>query len=144
MTDTLIKNGMNITKFTDQTNDGLAKLLPPYTFRYNPVDMPFAQDIETISAVIDYVLADEHVDSLGFIICQQEMFTPLCSGIAHALVGAKNKYNKPVAVAMIAQAYKFHSERSYLQSNSIPVYPTSERAARALAALSEYGKIIYK
>jgi len=144
MADTLIKNRMNITKFTDQTNARLTKLLPPYTFRYNPVDMPFAQDIETISAVIDCVLADKNVDSLGFIMCQQEMFTPLCSGIAHALVGAKNKYKKPVAVAMIAQAYKFHSERSYLQNNSIPVYPTSERAARALAALAEYGKIVHR
>jgi len=144
MTDTLIKNGMNITKFTGQTNDRLTKLLPPYTYRYNPVDMPFAQDIETISAVIDHVLADEHVDSLGFIICQHEILTPLCSGIAHALVGAKNKYNKPVAVAMIAQAYKFHSERLYLQSNSIPVYPTPERTARALTALAEYGKIIHR
>ncbi len=144
MTDTLIINGMNITKFTDQTNDRLAKLLPPYTYRYNPIDMPFTQDIETISAVIDCVIADDNIDSLGFVICQQEMFTPLCSGIAHALVGAKNKYNKPVAVAMIAQAYKFHSERLYLQDNSIPVYPTPERTARALSALAEYGNKIHR
>lgn len=143
MTDTLIKNGMDITKFTDPTIDRLTKLLPPFTYRYNPIDMPFTQDIETIGEVIDCIMADEMVDSLGFIMCQQEMFTPLNSGIAHALVGAKNKYNKPVAVAMIAQAYKFHSERLYLQGNSIPVYPTPERTARALTALAEYGEIIH-
>lgn len=140
MTDMLLQNGMNLTKFTDHTNNKLTKLLPPITYLYNPIDMAFAQDIETISAVIDCVLADKNVDSLGFVMCQQEMFTPFFSGIAHALVGAKNKYNKPVAVAMIAQANKFQSERRYLQSNAIPVYPTAERTARALTALAQYAE----
>ncbi len=61
-------------------------------------------------------------------------------GVEHVIIEYAEKVKVPVVVAYMGGGEAEKEGRQTMQKAGIPVYPTPERAARALAALAEYGR----
>ncbi|MFH1626289.1 MAG: CoA-binding protein, partial [Pseudomonadota bacterium] len=54
----------------------------------------------------------------------------------------RNRYGKPVVMCISSHERDIQDVINSFEENTIPVYSTPERAARALAGLVRYGKVI--
>jgi acyl-CoA synthetase (NDP forming) len=135
------KKGLILTEFSEETQKKLFDLMPPYTIRTNPVDLGYvANDPDLCGEVIRTVLHDENVDAvaLNYIYSWSEDFLEL--PVKH-IIEAQKETRKSVTMCLNYPPGFWDEERSTLEKNLIPTFPTPELAAKALAALVEYGYI---
>ena len=73
--------GLNIVRFTEETQATINRLLPPLALRTNPVDMgPAWYDSAAIAGIVQAVLEDDHVDTIL-------LFMMFASANVNALLG---------------------------------------------------------
>ncbi len=138
MIDICTDGGLTLAKFTDETNEKLKKLLPPFTIRTNPVDVAFASlNIEAYKEAVRLVLADENVDALLFF-C---LYHPGIKLPVEDFAKAKNKFKKCMVSCVITPKNMWIQVKRKMEQMGIPVFPSPERAAKTLVNLTFYGKI---
>ncbi len=135
-------NGMSMSKFSSSTQKKLDSLLPPLTFRMNPLDMAFAQNLGTWKEILSEILNDSQVDTMLMIFPKQEFFDPMMGDVAELAIDLLKTYKKPIVMCLPSPRDSFVEERDKMQKNGIPVYQTPERAAKSLAALAKYGRAV--
>ncbi|KAF0118266.1 MAG: CoA-binding protein [bacterium] len=140
ITDVCSTKGLELPSFSDKTKKTLEETLPPMTIMTNPVDLGFARGWETLNKVIRAVLEDSNIDALIFFMLPHPVvpFKELFKG----MVDLKKEYGKPVVMCINSHQMETQDVIDVFEKNSIPVYTTPERAAKALSGLVRYGKVI--
>lgn len=140
--------GLTIPQLSSQTKEKLTKLLGLVgSILHNPVDVSQAGSSPPIlEEAFSIILADPTIDML---IVQEDMgilLRQLDKGsvetVNNSLVKLKDTYNKPVVIVLppgLNEPERLQTEHKLAQ-DSIPIFPTMERAARAILRLSRYSQ----
>ncbi|MFH0845522.1 MAG: CoA-binding protein [Pseudomonadota bacterium] len=130
--------GLVLPRFSPETQERLDRVLSPLFMNTNPVDLTSAQSMEIWSEVFHAVFSDGNTDLLLVILPKQEFYDPMIGGIVDLLIELSSVYRKPLSVCATSPVNMFAGYKARLQDNRIPVYPTPERAARAMGYLVRY------
>ncbi|MBT9148935.1 MAG: acetate--CoA ligase family protein [Dehalococcoidia bacterium] len=136
--------GLDLAEFSRETQEKINELLPPLSHRANPVDFgPAWYDWESSRHLVQVVMADANVDALLFLSAYASANEPTIRAVRGVLKEEIEARQKPILTCFPAPL-GIWEERVKLEESGIPVYPTPERAARALRSLVQYGDIVRK
>jgi len=137
------ENGLALAVFVDETVQRIRDLLPPLSIRTNPIDMgPAWYNWETCREVIKAVGVDRNVDALVMLAAYASANEPIVREIAETLKTIAHE--KPVVTCLPSPGNIWIREKKELESANVPVYPTPERAAKALANMVKYAEALRK
>ena len=135
------QHGLILADFSAKTTEQVEALLPPIAMRSNPVDMgPAWYDSETIKKVIEVILADENIDGLVLYFAYASANRPLLKEIGGLLKSPAHK--KPVICCFPSPTGAWVEEKHELDESGVAVYPTPERAAKAMVGLVTRSKLL--
>lgn len=136
--DAAINCGLELPQFNDDTVKSLKKALPEYGIAKNPVDLTGDANVERYQKALEAVLNDSNVSG---VVCIALMQLPtLTDEIIHVLRDCKT-FGKPITVCSAGGDYILEINRK-LEMFGIPVYPSPERAVKAMKALLDYGEVL--
>ena len=131
-------NGLTLAELSPKTYSKLRSVFPPWELPVNPFDMgvsaQFHNTLNSHRVLLDALIDDPNVDCLviqtgGPLSVDSEQ---LIKWFSEAI-----KRGKPV-VACATDPGQEREAIQQLESNRIPVYPSAERAIKALSALYQY------
>ena len=132
-------NGLSLSELTPNTHSKLRTIFPPWEISTNPFDLGVSIEFHSLSDVFTVLLTsladDPTVDGLAVQACN---FAPAYSGHIARLLPRVTEKGKPVVTWVPNMSTAIAELIRELQSNRIPVYPSLERAIRALSALYHY------
>ncbi len=135
-TDACVRNGLELAQLSERTKNELKKHLPPTASIANPVDVIGDADEKRYRAAFELLVQDENVDGLI------PIWTPTLMAeavdIASIIAEVGRKSDKPILACIQTMGDSADIRRALLQDR-IPHYQFPENAARALAAMAEYG-----
>lgn len=140
---------LSVPPFSTETEERLRCVLPDVgCILRNPLDIGNSGgNLETFGEILDAIATDPRLDILLAVENMQDFisFLPpdIVFGINEALIHFKNEKGKPVVVVMppsLAEADRLKTEKK-LSEAGIPVYPSLERAARAIGNMARYWKV---
>ncbi len=160
--DACSRNGLELPQFSENTLEKLAPLVPNTGSVSNPVDLTFSKNpMDYFAAIPDILLAETGADGLliYFLTPRQiirrtmesmeippdqipKLTEKLFNDQAGSLADLIKKHQKPI----IGFTFQSH-ENLFIQKlfdHGLPVFPSPERAARAMAALVSYTHIAAK
>ncbi len=129
--------GLELVKLDEKSLSGLRQFLPPYASLKNPIDLTGDSTSERYQKALDIVFKDKNVS--GVVVIALLQIATLDEKIIDVLRDCK-LYGKPFVVCATGGEYTQERARM-LESFGIPVYPSPERAVKAMGALRDYGKI---
>jgi acetyltransferase len=132
--DALEEQGLQLAEFNKSTQQNLQEILSPEASLHNPVDMLAAAGPEQFAACLRVLLNDPSVDSVMVIYPTPPMFTS--GAVAKAIIPVIHGAEKPVVVAVMGERL-IQEAVEHLRAARVPEYRFPERAAAALAALTE-------
>ncbi len=138
-TDALVKSGLQIAEFGEQTRDRLRDFLPPHASAQNPCDLTGDADEDDFQRTLQAVLEDENVD--GAIVILTPVGPGADSKIAEATVPVAGASDKTTFFCFLGVS-DFTSGVEVLRRESLPHYPFPENAVRALAHMPRYRELI--
>jgi len=132
---------LSLSPFSPDTQKRIEELLPPLAIRTNPVDMgPAWYDSAAIKGIVQAVLEDEAIDAI--ILCIMFASANRASvGILSELL-LRRRERKPILCCISAPMGIWDEEIKRLEESGIPNYPTPERAAKTLANLVRFKKLL--
>jgi len=135
------QHGLVLARFSPETTERVEELLPPLAMRSNPIDMgPAWYDWETIRKVIEVVLADENIDGLVLYAAYASANRPLLEEITGLLQSPA--YEKPIICCFPSPTGIWVGEKDRFEASGVAIYPTPERAAKALVGLVKRSQIV--
>ncbi len=133
--------GLTLPSFSKEVQERIESLLPPLAIRTNPVDMgPAWYDSGAIKGIVHAVLEDRKIDAIILCIMFASANRASVGTLADLLLQPGEK--KPVICCISAPRGIWDEEIERLEASGIPNFPTPERAAKALANLVRYKKLI--
>ncbi|MFH0830424.1 MAG: CoA-binding protein [Candidatus Aenigmatarchaeota archaeon] len=136
--DASIQNGLELPELAKETVKALAAHMPEYAIAKNPVDLTGDANSERFAGAIAVVAKDPSIH--GMIIIALAQVPNMEESIVDVIRDAK-MHGKPIVAVMNGSEYTMKLVRR-LESFGVPVYPFAERAAKAMFALREYGKVL--
>ena len=137
-TDTAVQLGLELPSLSNESIKAMKSFLPTYASVKNPIDLTGDATVERYQKALEVVLKDKNISG---VVCIALMQLPtLSDDIVNVLRDCK-VFGKPITVCSAGGQYILERNRK-LETFGIPVYPTPERAVKALAVLHEYGKIL--
>jgi acyl-CoA synthetase (NDP forming) len=116
----------------------LKRGLLPFAAVSNPVDVTGSAIDEHYKIVLDALL---HTAFFDMALIVTLMHVPgLTKNLAKYVIDSR-RYDKPIAVVNIGGSELAQRFEEELEDHGIPVYPTPDRAAKALWALHKYGEV---
>jgi acetyl coenzyme A synthetase (ADP forming)-like protein len=137
-TDAAVQDGLELPALEAESVKALKNLLPEYGIAKNPVDLTGDATVERYQKALEIVLKDKNIAGVACIALMQ--IPTLTDEIVDILRDCKVS-GKPITVCSAGGQFVLERNRK-LEAFGIPVYPTPERAVKALAVLYEYGKIL--
>jgi acyl-CoA synthetase (NDP forming) len=157
MADCISRHGLKLPVFSRKTRESVDKHLPHTGTSANPVDVTYTKDHDAFLHDIPKVLLeDDEIDGLllygffgadwllklddtaggGFLGAEPETILQMGTARTRALAEFLQGFGKPV----IGSSFHGHMDSMVrdLRREGIPVYPSPERAVRAMAALYKY------
>lgn len=131
--DAIEAHGLRLADLSDATRSQLHAILPPASNFNNPVDMLGGSTPQQYAESLRLLLADPGVDAVIVIEPPPPMFP--AEEIGDAMIPIIQAVEKPVLVALMGQALVGQALRHF-QAAQVAVYPFTERAVSALAALT--------
>ena len=136
--DTAISLGLELPSLDASSIKSLKTFLPPYASVKNPIDITGDATVERYQKTLEIVLKDKNVAG---VVCIALMQLPsLDDSIIDVLKDCK-VFGKPITVCSAGSDFVIERNKK-IESYGIPVYPTPERAVKAINALYEYGKVV--
>lgn len=129
-TDECMRQDLNVLKLPEQKAGELKEMFPPFYGINNPVDLT-AQVTDEDYLIVLNKLKDDYD---GFLIIALPNVLGITERLAPLLAEFKDSVKKPV-VAHVAESGITAKLVSLLELAKVPVYPSPERAVRALKAL---------
>ena len=136
VTDLLEQEGLCLAETGSATLDKLRPFFPSWDIPANPWDIgltiQFHNPPSVYLTVIDAMIAEPNVDALAIQIHPQVLLFPKeLMGIFHRAGQA----DKPIALWLAGMESGRHENLMWLEEKGVPVFPSPEKAVRALAAL---------
>jgi acetyltransferase len=132
--DALENQGLELAKLSGDTRTALRELLDPAASVNNPVDMLAAATPQQYAYCLRMLLSDPEVDSVMVIFPPPPMHT--AGGIAKAIIPVIYTADKPVVIALMGERL-IQEAVEHFRAAKVPEYRFPERAAEALAVLSQ-------
>lgn len=136
--DECINAGLKLAKLSLKTVTTLKKLVFREAIVSNPVDVVATAGPEQYGGTVEALLKDPNIDSLLLVFVTAPFVD--CEGIARKL-GELGRTSKKPVVCQVMTIEKWAEVIRLIREGNIPVYDFAETAARALSAMTEYGKI---
>jgi acyl-CoA synthetase (NDP forming) len=160
--DACSRAGIALPNLSGETLEKIASMVPHTGSVNNPVDLTFSRNpLDFFSAIPDALLGDKEIDGLlVYLLAPKqsisrtmqsmgvspeqipELTEKLYDDQGGLLSGLIKKYRKP----LIGFTFQNHQDLFIrkLTQHGIPVFPSPERAARAMAALVKYSRLLEK
>jgi acetyl-CoA synthetase (ADP-forming) len=136
MSDICEQSGLVLPFFSPDTVSKVNELIPAATMKDNPIDMgPAWYDWETTRKVIEVVLDDKSIDSLLLYFAYASANKPLLDEISGLLTSRCRE--KPIICCFPAPTDIWIKEKEHLKESGIALFPTPERASKALRGLAQ-------
>lgn len=132
--DALEVNGLEVVKLAETTSQQLRQVLPAAANVNNPVDMLAGASPEDYADCLRLLLEDKGVDSVLVILPPPPMHT--AGAVARTIIPIIYMAEKPVVVALMGERL-IQEAVEHFRAARVPEYRFPERAASALAILSE-------
>ncbi len=129
---------MKMADISEEVKKKIKEEVVPFASVENPIDMTAQASDEDYDGVLEALNSDPNVDAILVYALFQ---TPLISERLVDIVTDWSKRGKPMVVGVIGSEFAMDMIRRF-ESNGVPVYPSIERAVKALRALYERGKIL--
>jgi len=154
-TDTCNMNGLAMAQLGEHTHRSLKKIFPPWEIPLNPLDCGVClqvalSDILKVFNALIAIPEDENVDCIVMqmptnifkLAPKNEYFSPKASDslkeqFAQALLNMKS-VGKPFALWRTSMDRNEDELVERLESNCLPIFPSSERAIKVLSSLYKY------
>lgn len=138
--DALAECGLRLAELSEDTRRRIARLAPDWMTVDNPVDLGAVAALSgaarSFAESLDALLRDPQVDAVLLISAASPHPTPFVPDyvrLAEMLRGSP----KPVVANVLGTASGVAEARRLLEGAGVPVYPTPERALRALGTLRD-------
>jgi len=135
--DTAIENGLSLPTLSDSSVRSLKNLLPSYASVRNPIDLTADATSEKYKKALETVLKDSSVSG---VVCIALMQLPAMDDEIVDVIRDCKMFGKPITVCSAGGSF-VHEKNRKLEGFGIPVYPSPERAVKAMSALYEYGNV---
>ena len=134
-TDEAEKQRLQLPEPSDRLKKEFRKVMPSYASLHNPIDLTGDADANRYKVVIEACLRSNEYD--GVIAITLFQVPTLEKSVVDEIIKLHKNYKKPLLAC--AAGGKFTYELSdKLMAGGVPVYPTPERAVKAMKALIEY------
>lgn len=137
-TDEAEKKNLQLIDPSEKMSASLKKILPSFTTIHNPLDLTADADATMYNTVIEEAV--KHYD--GLVVIALFQVPTVEEKLVDNIIEAK-KFGKPIVCCSVGSDF---SQRMIdkLEKNSIPVFPSPERAVRALSTLRKYVRFLEK
>ena len=137
--DQLVRRGIRLATFSDDTIERLRARLPPTAAIYNPVDIVGDGDKERYLDTLDIILSDDNVSTVICLLAPTALIDPyeLAVGISEA----KERYPEKAIITAFVGGPLFREAKRYLMEVGIPYMDMTVRAVDAAYALYKYREI---
>jgi acetyl coenzyme A synthetase (ADP forming)-like protein len=145
--DECVSKGLNVQRFSDETIQKFEELkrkgkIPPFATNLNPVDLTGSVTSEMFEYGARILFEDSEVD--GIIVLGLHHLPALQEDFIDRVANLTKDCTKPVVACDIGETEMALYIRSRFDKLGIPAYPSPEDAARAMAALVNYGLYLKK
>lgn len=130
--------GLEVPEVPESIVRELKRELVPFAAVSNPIDLTGSATDEHYKIVLETLLPTAFFDMALVVTLMQP--PGLTRNLADYIIEAK-KYGKPIAIANFGGSELVQRFGDILENNGIPVYPTPDRAAKALWALHMYAQV---
>jgi len=137
-TDIAERNGVDILNLKEETKTALSDILPPYCIIGNPLDLTGDTNAERYYEVVKKLKNVDYIDILLLI------FGDPIPNTADFAKRMKNEISHEIVACYIGGGDIQDKEVLNLHETGIPVFPTPERAMRAISALIKYKNFLQK
>ena len=128
------RRGLRIPTLGGATLETVEELLPPMSYRGNPVDLALGWYFADLPGrIIKALTEDPGIDALIVLILFGGANVAMLEQMSDALLEAKDR--KPVVTCFAGSGQEFEDRIAMLEDNGVVNYPTPERAAVALSNL---------
>ncbi len=164
--DAVEREGLELIRLPDDLIRELDEILPPYWSRNNPIDMVASRGENLVGRILERLVANPEVDAVlylgagymyGAVLHARESryMTDMEKQVVITFASAETErqvesvarlireYGKPIVIASDMAPAAVHLGNDGilgLYRRGVPVYPTAERAVRALAKMVQYGE----
>jgi len=135
-TDESERSSLELPKPSEKLKNRIKHVMPPYAILKNPIDLTGDADAKRYKVTIEEALKSGEYD--GIIAITLFQVPTLEEDVVDQLIELK-KYKKPIIGCAAGGNYS-NKLSEKLTKGGVPVYPTPERAVKAMKALAEYGK----
>lgn len=135
-TDAASSSGFSLPEFSKESERKLSELLPAHANVKNPLDLGGDANAERYQKSLEVAFKDKEI--AGAVVMPLVQAASLDESVVTILQDLKI-FGKPFVVCMLGGEYTIKTGRK-LEAAGIPVYPTPERAVKALLALWTYKK----
>ncbi len=136
-TDWIIGNGLKLAKMDNKTTSALKKKYPPHVVIKNPLDLTGDATVERYRLAMEAAAADSNVDMIAVITLFQ--IPTLTAEITDVVSAVAGKCSKPMVVIAAGGRFTEVLKKS-IEDFGTPTFSYPEKAAKALAALYEFGR----
>jgi acyl-CoA synthetase (NDP forming) len=136
------RHGLQMAAFQAPTQETINRWLPPLALRTNPVDMgPAWYDADAIQGIIGAVMEDDHVDGVLLLMMFASANREAVPRISDPLIQWQQK--KPLVTCLVSPPGIWDEKVIALERQGALVnLPTPERAAKVMARLWQYRRMI--
>jgi acetyl coenzyme A synthetase (ADP forming)-like protein len=135
LTDALTSVGLEVPRTPSDLKEELKRILPPHCIVENPIDLTGDTDDERYIRVLDVLVEKPYVDAIVVVALPQ---VPGIKGtFVDHVVKLKSEYEKTIVALTIGSEASLEVARR-LEENSVTVFESPERLAKALKALYTY------
>lgn len=142
VTDMCHERGLSLARVNSETHARLLEVGPPWKVLPNPFDVGVSgqfHPMEVYQTFFEAMTEDTNVDCFAV---QLPTFrgVSLPDNILRAFLEPifRARTKKPVAIWLMEENQRYRTPIQFLEANRVPVYPTAERAIKALSALHRY------
>jgi len=142
VTDMCQERGFALAKVSSETYVKLQEVGPPWKIPPNPFDTGVSgqfHPMEVYQVFFESMTEDTNVDC---IVAQLPTFrrVPIPDNILRAFLEPifRARSRKPVAIWLVEETQRYRTPIQFLEASRVPVYPTADRAIKALSALHRY------
>ncbi|NDI10001.1 MAG: acetyl-CoA synthetase, partial [Actinobacteria bacterium] len=137
--DAIEKYGLSLAELSPKTREELDQIIPSYGSSANPVDLTAAvmADQKLFQRAIDVLSEDPGVDAIvaAFCVLVGEDVEMIATALGAVSINSKREI--PITVARTGSPSLAPTATELFNQANIPIYPTPERAVRALAILNQ-------
>lgn len=137
--DELVEAGLKLPPLSKGLEAFLKERLQPAASVGNPIDVLATAGAEHFRAALDALMHDDAVDSV-----LMNVVTPFFvdnEAVAREIAAAARGRLKPVVVNLMTDRRRWEEPVRILREGGVPQYSQAEAAARALAAMTDYGRL---